>query len=79
MIMALKIGKIISVIAPKVFKIVKNLKSKDGGEGNFNMKLLGKDVAIDLFRVAIVLIVLLAAFGIVSWESVEKAIQYLGN
>lgn len=79
MIMALKIGKIISIVAPKIFKVVKNLKSKDGGEGNFNVKLLGKDVAVDLFRAAIVIIVLLAVFGIVSWESVEKAMEYLGN
>ncbi len=77
--MAIKIGKVISALAPKVFKVIKNLKSKEGGEGNFNMKLLGKDVAVDLFKIAIVLVVLLAVFGMITWENVEKAAEYLIN
>jgi len=68
--------KIISLLAPKIFKVIKNLKSKEGGEGKFNLKLLGKDMAIDLFKVAIVIIVLLAVFGIIDWETVEKAMEY---
>jgi len=70
--------KIISILAPKIFKLIKNLKSKDGGEGKLNVKLLGQDVAIDLFRVGLVIVVLLAVFGVVDWETVEKASEYFG-
>jgi len=76
MIMALP--KIISILAPKIFKVIKNLKSKDGGEGKLNVKLLGQDVAIDLFRVGLFIVVLLAVFGVVDWETVEKASEYFG-
>ncbi len=79
MIMALKVGKIIAAVAPKVFKIVKNLKSKDGGEGKINVKKIFQDGSIDLFKVAIVIIVFLAIFGVVTWETVEKAMQFLGG
>ncbi len=76
MIMAL--GKLISVLAPKIFKVIKNFKSKDGGVGKLNVKLLGQDVAIDLFRVGLFIVVLLAVFGVVDWETVEKASEYFG-
>ena len=76
MIMALP--KIISILAPKLFKVIKNLKSKDGGEGKLNVKLLGQDVAIDLFRVGMFIVVLLAVFGVIDWETVEKASEYFG-
>jgi len=71
MIMALP--KIISILAPKIFKVIKNLRSKEGGEGSFNMKLLGKDIAVDIVKVALIVIVLLALFGVISFEDAEKA------
>ena len=70
--------KILSVIAPKIFKVIKNLKSKAGGEGKINVKLFGQDVAVDLFRVGIFIVVLLAVFGVIDWETVEKAYKYFG-
>jgi len=76
MIMALP--KILSVIAPKIFKVIKNLKSKAGGEGKINLKLFGQDIAVDLFRVGIFIVVLLAVFGVIDWETVEKAYKYFG-
>ncbi len=76
MIMALP--KIISILAPKIFKLIKNLKSKEGGEGKLNVKLLGQDVAIDFFRVGLFIVVLLAVFGVIDWETVEKASEYFG-
>ncbi len=72
------IGKIISVLAPKIFKLIKNLKSKEGGEGKLNVKLLGQDVAVDLFRVGLFIVALLAVFGVIDWETVEKASEYFG-
>jgi len=74
--------KIISILAPKIFKVIKNLKSKAGGEGKFNLKLLGQDIAIDLTVIAgasIIIIIFLAVLGIISWETLEKAIPYLEN
>ncbi len=76
MIMALP--KLISILAPKIFKVIKNLKSKDGGEGKLNLKLFGQDIAVDLFRVGIFIVVLLAVFGVIDWETVEKAAGYFG-
>jgi len=72
------LGKLISVLAPKIFKVIKNLKSRAGGEGKLNVKLLGQDVVIDLFRVGIFIVVLLAVFGVVDWDTVEKASEYFG-
>jgi len=69
---------ILSVIAPKIFRVIKNLKSKAGGEGKINLKLFGQDVAVDLFRVGIFIVVLLAVFGVIDWETVEKAYKYFG-
>ena len=67
MIMTLKIGKLIAKIAPKVFKTIKNLK------------LLGKDVAIDLFKLALVITVILAVLGVIPWDTVDKAFEYLSS
>ena len=75
MIMALP--KIIGVLAPKLFKVIKNLKSKEGGEGKFNVKLLGKDIAVDLFRVGILILVLLTAVGVIKIEMLEKLVPFL--
>jgi len=69
---------IITAIAPKIFKVIKNLRSKEGGEGNFNMKLLGKDIAIDIVKIALIVIVLLTLFGVISWEDASKAKEFLG-
>ncbi len=76
MIMALP--KIISILAPKIFKVIKNLKSKEGGKGNFNMKLLGKDIAIDVAKIALIGLLIYALIT-GNWEAAEKGKEFLGT
>lgn len=69
-LMGLKLKTIITTVS----SIVRNLKSAKGGHGKINTGMIFKDGMLDLFKVAVVVLVLLAAFGVIDKETVEWAV-----